>query len=187
LSNYESPEVQQRIAISTGVNAAAALAAGTADPAGYFTEILPVVVGAVIDVHAQFANVTGAQPVNPVATAAAAVGAAFPGTTVVPPAQAAQVFPPAVVATVPVVAAPTAPAAIPGAADGDPATAALWQEFFTDLQRTGFDNWFDNRLSKKTAQSPDFKKKGVKEGGGLWRESKKNPSWVAGALQQMGL
>ena len=68
-----------------------------------------------------------------------------------------------------------APAPIPGAVDGDPATAALWQSYFADPSA-----WWDNRRDKRNPKAPDFKHKA--SGDALWVGGKKNPSWVAGRL-----
>lgn len=162
--SYEDDKAQS-IAISVGINAAAQLAKNATDPAAYFTEIADSVIGVVLDAHKKFAIEK--------------VGAAFPGTTQVP------FTPPAAVAAPAAVQA--APAAIPGVADGDPATAALWQQLFTDKTNGVFEaNWYDNRTTKKSPKGPDFKNK--KDGDkALWIVGRNNPSWVPAALAQTGL
>lgn len=145
--------------------------------------------------------VLGAQEL---AEAAATVGNAFPGTQQVAPAavpQATEPFPanvvqfpqqqvaPAPVAPVAQPYAPVAqqPAPIPGVQDGDPQTAAYWQEFFADPSQ-----WYDNRTSKSNPKAPDFRHKTRKTPDGrynigLYVTGKGNPSWVAGQLAARGL
>lgn len=123
---------------------------------------------------------------------AAQVGQAFPGTVEATPAEVQQHFqqatspvppqqafqPSPVAQPAPV---PAAPASIPGATDGDPQTAALWQEFFQDPTR-----WWDNRTGKRNPKAPDFKHKDNGDKA-LWLTGNKNPSWVAGQLAAIGM
>lgn len=175
MSQYDDDR-QHSIAISVGINACSAAAANQKDPATFFKENVETFVGAALDVHETFAL--------------KAVNAALPGTT--------QVFVPPVTVGAPAQSTQTvaaAPSPIPGvtATDGDPKTAAIWQEFFQDKQNGKFeDNWFDNRFSKKNPAGPDFKnKKDDKKA--LWIapnpkfKTQPNPSWVPEALRQSGL
>lgn len=104
---------------------------------------------------------------QPVPNGAAMIQNAFPGTTVASPAEAAAFTP--------------APAAIPGAADGDPQVAALWQEFFADPSK-----FWDNRADKRNPRAPDFKNKDNGDKA-LWLNDKKNPSWVPAQLVAAGI
>lgn len=165
----------QSIAINVGINAAVALAAHADDPLNRFLESVELIVDKVLEVHAQ-----------------AAVIAAFPGTAPVPvpaavPAPAPVQFapaPPAIPAPVP------APAPIPGAADGDPTVDGLWRQFFADVQAGQLDRWHDNRSRKASGQykrtAPDFKNKADGDKA-LWISDRKNPSWVAAAVAQLGI
>ncbi|KAJ7534720.1 hypothetical protein O6H91_12G000500 [Diphasiastrum complanatum] len=56
----------------------------------------------------------------------------------------------------------------------------LWQEFFSDPSQ-----WWDNRFTKKSPKSPDFKHKSTLEG--LWVDSWLNPSWVKAKIATMAL
>lgn len=69
-----------------------------------------------------------------------------------------------------------APAAIPGTSDGDPATAALWVEYFNNPAA-----WWDNRGNKRNPRAPDFKHRDNPDKA-LWIVGKKNPSWVSARL-----
>lgn len=120
----------------------------------------------------------------------------FPGSTIVAPPGAPQ--PAQQPAQGNVVPFPQAqgPAPIPGAQQGDPdpQIEQIWRQFFTDVQNGQFEsNWYDNRTSKKSPSNPDFKHKSWKLSpsdkytASLWITGKKNPDWVAGALQQIGL
>ena len=130
-----------------------------------------------------------------------AVVSAFPGTTVV----TAPVAQPAVVAAAPVVVAPPsavlaqvpAPAAIPNAgnpAAGNPEVAEAWEVFFADVQNRTFEaNWHDNRTSKRSANSPDFRHKTWKRKPsdrytvGLYLVSDKNPADLPQRLAAVGI
>lgn len=102
---------------------------------------------------------------------AAIAESTFAGSTNVTPIQAAPSYQPQPPAE-PVYQPVAAPAPIPGATDGDPATAALWVE----LQQNPGD-WYDNRTSKKNPRGPDFKNR--RDGDkALWVVGKNNPSWV---------
>lgn len=71
---------------------------------------------------------------------------------------------------------PVQPSPVPGVEDGDPATAALWRQYFNDPSA-----FWDNRRDKRNPKAPDFK---AKNGGeGLWISSRRNPSWVATSLR----
>jgi hypothetical protein len=72
------------------------------------------------------------------------------------------------------------PTPVPGVQDGDPAVAALWQQYFQDPSA-----FWDNRQGKRNPKAPDFKHR--TSGEGLWIQSKKNPSWVPAQLAQRGL
>lgn len=125
-------------------------------------------------------------------TVGAQVAEAFPGTTSVPPQQApapvqdpnpAHLVPapqPQYQPQAPVAPAPQ-PAAIPGAADGDPIVASIWEEFFQDPQA-----FWDNRNGKRNPKAPDFKNKANGDRA-LWLNDKKNPSWVAQRLAAAGI
>ncbi|KAJ7515252.1 hypothetical protein O6H91_22G007900 [Diphasiastrum complanatum] len=56
----------------------------------------------------------------------------------------------------------------------------LWQDFFSDPSQ-----WWDNRLTKKSPNYPDFKHKRTHEG--LWVDGWLNPSWVNGKMAFMTL
>ncbi|KAJ7546162.1 hypothetical protein O6H91_08G027800 [Diphasiastrum complanatum] len=56
----------------------------------------------------------------------------------------------------------------------------LWQEFFSDPSQ-----WWDNRLTKKSPNYPDFKHKRTLEG--LWVDGCWNPSWVKEKMASMTL
>ncbi|KAJ7514124.1 hypothetical protein O6H91_23G029000 [Diphasiastrum complanatum] len=56
----------------------------------------------------------------------------------------------------------------------------LWQEFFLDPSQ-----WWDNRLTKKSPNHPDFKHKRTLEG--LWVDGWLNPSWVKEKMASMTL
>jgi hypothetical protein len=167
----------QAIAINVAINAAVALAVPTEDPLNTFLESVELITEKVLGVHAVYA-----------------IGAAFPGTTVVATAAPAPVqLPPAAVPAAIPAPAPAAvpPAPIPGAADGDPQVSALWRELLADAaagQLTG--RWHDNRARKASGQykrtAPDFKSKADGDRA-LWIQDRKNPSWVATALAQAGL
>jgi hypothetical protein len=118
------------------------------------------------------------------------VEAAMPGTTQVPTQTNVIPFtPPATAAPAPAAPAPApapAPVPVPGAGDGDARLDALWREFFADPSQ-----WYDNRRDKRTPNSPDFKHKTKKTPDGkynlgLYADDKKNPSWVADGLRQLG-
>ena len=96
---------------------------------------------------------------------------AFPG------AQVVQEGPAAYIPQQPAFTNPQSqPAPVPGATDGDPQTAALWQELLQDREA-----WWDNRINKRNPKAPDFKHK--KDGDkALWIVGKKNPSWVTPAF-----
>lgn len=166
----------QAIAINVAINAAVALAVPTEDPLNTFLESVELITEKVLGVHAVYA-----------------IGAAFPGTTVVstaplpalPPAAA---VPPAVPAPLP---AAVPPAPIPGAADGDAQVSALWRELLADAASGQLAaRWHDNRARKASGQykrtAPDFKSKADGDRA-LWIQDRKNPSWVPAALQQAGL
>jgi hypothetical protein len=95
----------------------------------------------------------------------------------------------------PVQQAPQGPAPVPGAGtgDGDPETAQAWALFFNDIASGQYaNNWEDVRGSKRSAKSPDFKHKSLKDSGGkykisLWVEGQKNPSWVPAKLAELGI
>lgn len=185
--SYEDDR-QQSIAISVGINNAAVLAAATDDPFQAFALNVETVIETTLQMHEKYA-LQAAQE-------------AFPGSTVQQapvqqfgPATASAAAPPAY--TPPAPAPVVAPAAIPGAADGDPETVANWQDFLMAYQNgkvapafgaAAVGQWFDNRANKP-AGFPDFKKKGNKgeQTSGVWLQSKKNPSWLPTALQQVGL
>jgi len=171
-------------AIAVAGRLAAAAAQQGRDPVEYFGSVVDAVVEKAIELQAQYA-----------------VSDAFPGTTVVagytPPT--AQVAPQTAAVAYTPPAAPTqgnqpapapapqaAPAPIPGASDGDPQVAALWTEFFANPNA-----WYNNMTSKRSPKAPDFKHKtqGTPETGNkaLWANDKKNPSWVAQGLRQIGL
>ena len=175
--SYDDQKNHQ-IAISTGVNATAVLAARYDNPSAAFVEILDDIVAAVLKVHEVYA-IEQAQ-------------AAFPGTTVaaqvtVPTAGASVIQFPQAAAPVAAPAPTVAPMAIPGATDGDPQVAALWAEFFNDFNANQFAaKWYDNRSSKTKPGQPDFKNKADGDKA-LWKTGKKNPAWVPGVLAQAGL
>lgn len=104
-----------------------------------------------------------------------AVQQAFPGSTV---QQEPQAYVPQ---QAPQQSYTNVPPAIPGVQDGDPATAALWNEFFNDPSK-----FYDNRRNKKNPKGPDFKHRDDGDKA-LWVVGKKNPSWVAARLAQAGL
>lgn len=176
---YDDPATQRRIDVSVGINNAAVLAAAYGDQA---TEVFSAIVGDVV------AKVIFLQGEN-------LIDAVFPGTTQAP----SESFPVATVA--PISAAPSyvqpavapqiqgyGPAPIPGAADGDPAVGALWQDLIANRN-----DWHDNRRDKRSAAGPDFRHKsrknnpGDKYNVGLWLNDKKNPSWVPQALANAGI
>lgn len=190
MSYDKSKDLQ--IAISTGVNAAATITAGAQQGAEYFQEILPAVVGSILDVHRLFGNDLEATPPVTEEQAVANVQAAFPGSTVVQ-------FPGIQPAAAPLVAAPApvVPAPIPGAQQA-PDTEQLWQSFFQawnagqvaqNYGQARVGQWFDNRLGKSSPSQPDFKVRGEKgeRTAGLYKTGKGNPAWVAQALAQAGL
>lgn len=168
----------QAIAINVAINAAVALAVPTEDPLNTFLESVELITEKVLGVHAVYA-----------------IGAAFPGTTVVqaavPPAlPPAAIVPAAVPAPVP---AAVPPAPIPGTAagDGDAQVSALWRELLADAAAGQLAaRWHDNRARKASGQykrtAPDFKSKADGDRA-LWIQDRKNPSWVPAALQQAGL
>jgi hypothetical protein len=171
----ETQDKQRSIAISVGVNAAAELSAGGSDPINTFVENVDAVVAATLRSYEAFAVNDGTS----------AVVTAFPGTTVVQPAvqqvqQVQQQYTPAAAAAP--VAAP--PPAIPGASSGASGKSdALWNEFFQNPNA-----FYDNRTSKTNPNAPDFSKKGVERGGGLWLYGKwPAPEWVFARLAQMGI
>ncbi len=168
---YEDPTRHLSIDVSVALQIAAQLAIAEGDePTNTFMAIAPSVVDQVLTIKAQ-----------------KLVEANLPGTTEVP--QATYTPPTATVAqavSAPVVAyiAPAPqpqPAAIPGATDGDPQVAAIWADFFKNPGA-----FYDNRSSKRNPKAPDFKNK---QNGdlALWINDKKNPSWVAQGLAQIGM
>jgi hypothetical protein len=180
----------RQIAVSVGVQiagelAVASAAAGGGDPFQLFEMYAAGVVETVITLQAANAlaeafpgTVAVPHVAGPMPAARAAANAVFPDrfglSTPTGAGQAA--FP----------AAAPAPVAIPGAADGDPAVAALWTEFFKDPTA-----WYDNSVGKTNPRGPDFKHKtqgGAATGNkALWINDKKNPSWVAAGLRQAGV
>jgi hypothetical protein len=165
----------QAIAVNVAINAAVALAVPTEDPLNTFLESVELITEKVLGVHAVYA-----------------IGAAFPGTTVVTTGTPAA-LPAAVPAYVPPAPAPAAvpPAPIPGAADGDAQVSALWRELLADAAAGQLAaRWHDNRARKASGQykrtAPDFKSKADGDRA-LWIQDRKNPSWVPAALQQAGL
>ncbi|KAI5066600.1 hypothetical protein GOP47_0019224 [Adiantum capillus-veneris] len=56
----------------------------------------------------------------------------------------------------------------------------LWKKYFSDPSQ-----WWDNRISKISSKSPDFRHKTTKES--LWIDSRKNPCWVLEELNRRGL
>jgi hypothetical protein len=156
MSYQEDPAKQLNINVSVGINNAAILAAATDDPFKNFFEHAADVIEFVLATQVEYA-------------AQANLGAAP-----APAAPAPAYQQPSNVVSMPQ-AAPAAPAPIPGAADGDPAVAALWADYFANPS-----GWWDNRGNKKNPKGPDFKRK---DGGqGLWVSDKKNPSWVASRI-----
>lgn len=129
--------------------------------------------------------------------AAQSIQSNFPGSTIVAPPGAPQPQQQAPQQTnvVPFPQAQSAP--IPGAQQGggaDPQIEQIWRQFFADVQNGQFEaNWHDNRGNKRSPSNPDFKHKtwkvnpGDKYNASLWITGNKNPDWVAGALQQIGL
>jgi hypothetical protein len=165
----------QAIAVNVAINAAVALAVPTEDPLNTFLESVELITEKVLGVHAVYA-----------------IGAAFPGTTVVTTGTPAA-LPAALPAYVPPAPAPAAvpPAPIPGAADGDAQVSALWRELLADAAAGQLAaRWHDNRARKASGQykrtAPDFKSKADGDRA-LWIQDRKNPSWVPAALQQAGL
>ena len=117
-----------------------------------------------------------------------AVHAAFPGSTnvVAPPSAPA----PSNVTPFPQQQAPAAPAGLPGAAQGG--DDQVWQMLLADIQSGKFDdNWYDNRVDKKSAKSPDFKHKSYKTDPGskytasIWL--KDAPEWAKPQLAAYNL
>lgn len=189
MSYDKSKDLQ--IAISTGVNAAAAMACHYPDPAAAFSEILPGVVANVLAEHQSYGNDLTGGPTEE--QAVQAVVTAFPGSQVVATPAVPQPAVPASYAPAPVVQ----PAPIPGAAPAQD-TEQLWQSFFQawnagqvapnfGAARVG--QWLDNRNGKSNPNQPDFKVKGEKgeRTPGLYKVGKGNPAWVAQALAQAGL
>jgi hypothetical protein len=185
-----------RLTVGNAVNATATMAQGQEDPVGYFAENLNTVIGAVIDAQAtQLAYAgLGATPVTAAQVpqaAPVAVPTAAPNVVQFPTSVAVQAPQPYIAPTAP------APAPIPGASNGaDPGTEANWMAFFTawnagqvapSFQGARDGQWFDNRAGK-SPKAPDFKVKGRDQGlPAVWLNDKKNPAWVATAVQQAGL
>lgn len=167
--SYEDSK-NRSIAVSVGVQACVELSKVCEDPFETFAKNVDNVVQQVITLQAANALID-----------------ALPGSTIIPQSTPYTAAPPAAApqaAYVPHQAAP-APAPIPGATDGDPATAAKWIEFFGDPTA-----WYDNRYDPgKPKGAPDFKHKTKKDGKynvGVWVDDKKNPSWVKLALVEAG-
>lgn len=179
-----------RLTVGNAVNATATLAQNQEDPVAYFAENLNTVIAAVTEAqafHLAKADLGAVQvhdqaPVVAIPTQAPNV-VQFP--TQAPAAQ------PAFVAQQPT------PAPIPGATNGaDPQVEANWMAFFTawnagqvapSFQGARDGQWFDNRIGK-SPKAPDFKVKGRDQGlPAVWLNDKKNPAWVATAVQQAGL
>lgn len=82
-----------------------------------------------------------------------------------------------------------APAAVPQPGGMSPLEQA-WNMLFADVAAGRLqENWWTD---KKSAKHPDWKHKSYKLPGesypvGLYRESRKNPAWVAGRLAELGL
>lgn len=187
-----------RITVGNAVNATATLASRQEDPIAYFAEHLHTVVGAVVEAQAFH-------------LAQAGLGATHvpdPGNVVPFPQQSPvhhqqppvhqPTHPPVPFPAAPHHTAPPQPAPIPGASNGaDPAVEANWMAFFTawnagqvapSFQGARDGQWFDNRVGKNNPKAPDFKVKGRDQGlPAVWLNDKKNPAWVATAVQQAGL
>ncbi|PSC68489.1 nucleic acid-binding [Micractinium conductrix] len=74
-----------------------------------------------------------------------------------------------------------APRAGDGAGAGLHTVEELWMDYFEHP-----DQWWDNRVSKRSPNAPDFKRKeGGRDAPALWLSGRNTPGWVDGELKRL--